>query len=82
MTKVTVYSTTTCPYCVMLSRWLKEKNVAFTEYKVDENPFAAQAMINLSGQRGVPFTTVETDEGGVAKVLGFDVARLSRLLNV
>lgn len=79
--KVTVYSTTTCPYCVMLTRWLKEKDVDFTEYKVDKNPFAAQTMVQLSGQMGVPFTTVEKDDGTMTKVLGFDVPRLQSAIN-
>lgn len=76
MNKITVYSTNTCPYCVMLTRWLGEKNIEFTEYKVDTNPIAAQAMINLSGQRGVPFTTIEKDDGSIEKVLGFDPNRI------
>lgn len=77
MKKVTVYSTNTCPYCKMLTRWLNDKNINFTEYKVDQNPIAAQAMINLSGQRGVPFTTVEDEKGNIVnKILGFDVNQL------
>lgn len=77
MKKITVYSTTTCPYCKMLTRWLDDKKIEYTEYKVDRNPFAAQAMINLSGQRGVPFTTVEDDSGEiVSRILGFDVNQL------
>jgi glutaredoxin 3 len=79
---VTVYSTNTCPYCVMLTRWLKDNNVEYTEYKVDDNPYAAQMMVKLSGQMGVPFTTVEDGKGGVAKVLGFDVPKLSSVLGV
>ncbi len=82
MKKVTVYSTTTCPYCVMLNRWLKDKNVEYTEYKVDQNPYAAQMMVGLSGQMGVPFTTVEDEDGSMAKVLGFDVPRLQKALEV
>jgi glutaredoxin 3 len=80
MKKITVYSTTTCPYCSMLIKWLKENNIDYTEYKVDQNPFAAQSMINLSGQRGVPFTTVEEDGRIIDKVLGFDVEKLQRAL--
>lgn len=82
MKNVTVYSTSTCPYCVMLTRWLKENDVEYTEYKVDANPYAAQMMVNLSGQMGVPFTTVEDKDGKMAKVLGFDVPRLSSALGV
>lgn len=70
--KITVYSTTTCPYCVMLKSWLESESVEFTNYMVDKNPIAAQNMINLSGQMGVPFSTIEYDDGSVEKILGFD----------
>ena len=82
MKKVTVYSTTTCPYCVMLTRWLNENNVDYTEYKVDQNPYAAQAMIQLSGQRGVPFSTIEDDTGEVVKVLGYNVPEFRSALGI
>ena len=72
MKKITVYSTNTCPYCRMLTAWLKDKQIDYTEYKVDENPFAAQHMVNLSGQMGVPFTTIEDEDGSMEKILGFD----------
>lgn len=79
--KVTVYSTEACPYCVMLKKWLDDKGVAYIEYKVDKNPFAAQNMILLSGQMGVPFTTVETEDGEMNKILGFNAPALSQILN-
>ncbi len=73
--KITVYSTRTCPYCVMLKRWLDGEFVEYTNYNVDENPIAAQNMVSLSGQMGVPFSTVEYDDGRIEKILGFDRAR-------
>lgn len=79
MKKITVYSTTTCPYCVMLKTWLNDQKIEFKEYLVDQNPIAAQQMINLSGQRGVPFTTIEEDDQ-ITKILGFDVPRLKATL--
>lgn len=78
--KITVYSTTTCPYCKMLAGWLNQKGFVFTEYKVDRNPVAAQEMVRQSGQMGVPFTTIEDDKGMVTKVLGFDIQRLNAVL--
>ena len=77
---ITIYSTTTCPYCVMLKRWLDDKNVTYTEYLVDKNPYAAQLMMQQSGQRGVPFSTIEHDDGSVDKILGFDRARFDAIL--
>ncbi len=80
--KVTVYSTTTCPYCVMLKRWLTDNKIEYTDYLVDKNPYAAQLMVQLSGQQGVPFTTVEDSDGTMEKILGFDRARLSQAVGV
>ncbi len=80
--KVTVYSTRTCPYCHMLVRWLDEKNIPYTQYMVDQNPIAAEAMVHLSGQMGVPFTTVESEDGDMAKILGFNVPKLQEVLAI
>lgn len=80
--KITVYSTTTCPYCVMLKRWLDEQKLEYTDYLVDKNPYAAQMMVQQSGQMGVPFTTIENDDGSVEKILGFDRAKFSSVLAV
>ena len=73
--KITIYSTNTCGYCNMLKNWLDSKSVKYTNYSVDENPYAAQAMVNLSGQMGVPFSTIEYEDGYVEKILGFDRPR-------
>ncbi len=78
--KVTVYSTRTCPYCNMLKRWLDDKSVEYTNYSVDDNPFAAQMMVNLSGQMGVPFSTIEYEDGRMEKILGFDVRRFENAI--
>lgn len=72
---ITVYSTTTCPYCVMLKRWLDDKKIEYTDYLVDKNPYAAQMMVQQSGQMGVPFSTIEHEDGSVDKILGFDRER-------
>lgn len=70
--KITIYSTTTCPYCVRLKSWLDEKNVKYTDYLVDRNPYAAKMMAQASGQMGVPFSTIEHEDGSIDKILGFD----------
>lgn len=78
--KITIYSTTTCPYCVMLKDWLDKKSIKYTNYMVDQNPIAAQHMVSLSGQMGVPFSTIELDDGKVEKILGFDRNRFEAVL--
>jgi hypothetical protein len=64
----------------MLKNWLDSKSVEFTNYMVDQNPIAAQNMINLSGQMGVPFSANEYDDGKVEMILGFDRPRFEEAL--
>jgi len=56
----------------MLKRWLDDKGIEYTDYLVDQNPYAAQNMVQQSGQRGVPFTTIEHDDGRTDKIVGFN----------
>lgn len=79
--KITVYSTTTCPYCVMLKNWLDTKSVKYTNYMVDQNPIAAQNMVRISGQMSVPFSTIEHEDGKIEKVLGFDKQKFEQVLS-
>jgi glutaredoxin 3 len=80
--KITVYSTKTCGYCNMLKSWLDDKSVEYTNFSVDENPYAAQMMVSMSGQMGVPFSTIERDDGQIEKILGFDRPRFEAALAV
>ena len=72
---VTVYSTTSCPFCVMLKDWLKEKKVDFKDYNVGTDQAKAQEMIDKSGQMGVPVS----DIGGEI-IIGFDKPKLEKIL--
>lgn len=79
--KVTVYSTTTCPYCEMVKKWLKEHNIEFDNIYIDKNKKAAQEMIKLSGQMSTPFTVVEDDDGKVSGIIGYNLATLKSIFN-
>jgi glutaredoxin len=64
----------------MLKRWLDDKGVKYETYMVDKNPIAAQNMVNLSGQIGVPFSTIEHEDGKVDMILGFDRPQFESVL--
>ena len=79
--KITVYSTRSCTYCTMLKRWLDERSLKYTNHNVDEDSDAANEMVNLSGQMGVPFSTIELADGRMAKILGFDVEKFEAVFS-
>lgn len=72
---VTIYSTQTCPYCVMAKRYLSEKGVKYTEYDVGNDQKKAFEMMQKSGQLGVPVLDVN---GSV--IVGFDRQSIDRAL--
>jgi glutaredoxin 3 len=78
--KITIYSTKTCAYCHMLKNWLDKKDIKYDDYSVDINPIAAQNMVRISGQMGVPFTVIEKDDGSSAQILGFDRPKFEAVL--
>lgn len=76
MSEVTVYTTTTCPYCVMVKDFLKENNIDFKEVNVETNPVIMQDLVRKTGQMGVPQTEVNGqwivgfDPMGIMQALG------------
>jgi alkyl hydroperoxide reductase subunit F len=74
MRKVTVFSTKNCPYCRMAKAFLDKHDVPYESVDVGEDTDAAEKMIELSGQRGVPVITVDDEV-----IVGFDSQRLNEL---
>lgn len=54
MKKALMYTTATCPYCVLAKRLLQEKGVSYTEIRVDLDDTEREKMITLTGRRTVP----------------------------
>jgi glutaredoxin-like YruB-family protein len=72
---VSVYTTPTCGYCHQAKRFLAERGVKFIEYDVSRDRAAADKIVNLTGQMGVPVVVVDGEV-----VIGFDRPRLESLL--
>ncbi len=73
--QIKLYSTSTCPYCIMARRYLDEKSIQYEYIDVSKNREAAKEMIDKSGQRGVP--VIEID-GNI--IVGFDKNKIDGLL--
>ena len=77
MVQVKVFFTPTCPYCIRVKNYLKEKGVAFEAVDVTEDRRALKEMVDVSGQMGVPVIVVDGDV-----IVGFDQERLNAKLGL
>jgi len=74
--KVKIYTTPTCPFCVMAKEWFRVKGLEYEEKNVAEDMEARQEMVELSGQMGVPVITLDGEV-----VVGFNQTLLESLLD-
>lgn len=75
--EIIVYSTPTCPYCIMAEEFLKKNNVEFTKYDISQNKEKAKEAIEKSGQMAVPVIDID---GKI--IIGFDEEELKKALNL
>ena len=75
--KVTIYTTSTCPWCKKTKTFFKENKVKYTEKDVGEDIDAAKKMIEKSGQQGVPVVDIDGEI-----IVGFDENKLRTLLKI
>ena len=75
--KVKLYTTSTCPWCVKTKEFFKANNVKYTEINVSENEKARNDMFEKSGQFGVPVIDVN---GTI--IVGYDKEALKKELHI
>ena len=73
--EVKVYSTPTCPYCKKAKEYLSSKGISYQDIDVSSNKTAADEMVKLSGQMGVPVIVID---GNIMQ--GFDKAKIDSLV--
>lgn len=73
---ITIYSTSTCPYCVYVKNYFKEKGVSFVDKNVGIDREAGQEMVQKSGQMGVPVVEINGEI-----IVGFRPDVFDQLLN-
>ncbi len=72
---ITVYTTNTCPYCVMVKNFLNEQGIQFQEINVQNDPEAGRKLVETTGQMGVPQTEIDGQW-----VIGYDPDSIMNLL--
>jgi glutaredoxin len=60
VSEIIVYSTSWCPDCRHVKRFLKERGVTFIEINIDESPDAEDLVLRINhGRRKVPTLTID-----------------------
>ena len=72
---VKIYSTAICPYCERAKMLLEERNIKYTEFKIDEDVKLFEEMLALSnGRRSVPQIFIDDQHiGGYDDLVDFDL---------
>ena len=75
MSKVLLFSTSTCSWCRRAKRYFKERGVPFKEINVECDADAARDIVRKTGQTGVPVIKV-----GGRWIVGFDKGQIDKEL--
>lgn len=73
--EVIMYTTATCGHCQRAKQFLANRGVRFAEYDVSRDRAAADELVRISGQTGVPVILVDGQ-----MVIGFNQPMLESLL--
>ena len=74
---ITIFTTNTCAYCVMVKRYLQSKGMNYNEVNLDTNPERQKEAMELSGALTVPVTVVTKEDDSREVVVGFNLAQLA-----
>lgn len=72
---IKIYTTQTCPYCVMAKNYFQEKGVQYEEVNVSVDEKAREEMMNKSHQMGVPVIDING-----AIIVGFNRSEIDKAL--
>ncbi len=74
---ITIFTTNTCAYCVMVKKWLAAKGHNYEEVNLDQNPERQAEAMQLSGALTVPVTVVTKSDDSREVIVGFNLAKLA-----
>jgi len=74
---ITIFTTNTCAYCVMVKRWLQSKGLNYEEINLDQHPERQSEAYAVSGQLAVPVTVVTKEDSSKEVIVGYNLAKLA-----
>ncbi len=78
--KITIFTTNTCAYCVMVKRFLDSKGASYDVVNLDDNPERQAEVLAKSGALTVPVTIVQNEDDTENVVIGYNLSRLAPLI--
>lgn len=75
---ITIFTTNTCSYCVMVKRFLDMKGKNYDVVNLDDHPERNQEAYDLSGGAlTVPITVITKEDDSREVVVGYNLAQLA-----
>lgn len=74
---ITIFTTNTCAYCLMVKKYLGSKNIGYEEVNLDEHPERQKEAYEISGQLAVPVTVITKEDDSKEVVVGYNLAKLA-----
>lgn len=74
---ITIFTTDTCSYCVMVKRFLDMKGHHYEVVNLDEHPERQAEALAMSGALTVPITVVTKEDDSQEVVVGYNLQRLA-----
>ena len=74
---ITIFTTNTCAYCVMVKKWLSAKGMTYQEVNLDEHPERQKEAFEVSGSLTVPVTVITKQDDSKEVVVGYNLAKLA-----
>ncbi|MEI6751137.1 MAG: glutaredoxin family protein [Candidatus Saccharibacteria bacterium] len=74
---ITIFTTNTCAYCVMVKKYLGSKNMTYEEVNLDDQPERQAEAFKLSGALTVPVTLITRDDDTQDVVVGYNLSKLA-----
>lgn len=75
MNPITVFTTTTCPNCEKVKKYLDSKGLKYNSVNISEDKEALREIVTKTKQRTVPITKIKDKY-----VVGYDEKRLSKAI--
>jgi glutaredoxin 3 len=74
---ITIFTTNTCSYCVMVKRFLDMKGQNYDVVNLDDNPERQAEAQALSGALTVPVTVVTKQDDSREVIVGYNLSKLA-----